>query len=180
MAIRSAWWMRDPTNDRVDGGNRYAGSTTHHLHPHQRWPNQGNNGLAFKELERFLRDHPGTYCSIYNLSYSYDAGQNRAKWGRNRKAKCSVELGKMLLEKVSYLYSILRWKKCGVLILSSGPRRHTVLCSACFSHCRKQNANFIDVIVCTVSYPASQQKLSRCLAFISISHLAFSTSPIQF
>lgn len=101
MAIRSAWWMREPATGRTGSGSKYLNSKTHYLHPYQSWPNQGSNGLAFKELERYLRENPGSYCSVSKLFYSYDAGKERAKWSRDRKAKSSVELETLLLEQVS-------------------------------------------------------------------------------
>lgn len=108
MAIRSAWWMREQATGRTGGESRYLNATTHHLHPHQSWPNQGSNGLAFKELERFLRENPGTHCSVYKLSYSYDASKKRAKWGRDRQARSSVELEALLLEQVRHLYLMIK------------------------------------------------------------------------
>ena len=108
MAIRSAWWMREPVAAQLDRASRRASSTTHHLHPYQKWPKQAPDGLSFNELERYLHENAGTYCSIYKLSYSYDAGGKRAKWGRNRNAKSTDELHVFLLEQASHLMLIQR------------------------------------------------------------------------
>lgn len=99
MAIRSAWWMREPATPRAESGSRQSNSTSHHLQPHQNWPNRGSNGLAFKQLEQYLRENPGTYCSVHQLYYSYYTGKIRAVWGRDRKAKSSLELETLLLER---------------------------------------------------------------------------------
>ncbi|KAM0802622.1 hypothetical protein BDR22DRAFT_971259 [Usnea florida] len=116
MAIRSAWWMREPVTTQLDRASRRASSTTHNLHPYRKWPSQAPDGLSFNELERYLHEHPGTHCSIYKLSYSYDAGGNRAKWGRNRKAKSTDELNVFLTEQASHLLLI---QKSGICIISS-------------------------------------------------------------
>lgn len=167
MAIRSAWWMREPATRQMEGGSRRSSSTTHHLRPHQKWPSQGSNGLAFKELDRYLRENPGTYCSVHKISYSYDAAKSRAKWGLDKKAKSSVELEEMLLEQVGYLVLILimRLYKCGVLICSSGRRRRIVLCSMYFTHA--QSSPQTPLMVVDAQYRI--QPLSRSSPVVRVS-----------
>ena len=111
MAIRSAWWMRESTTGRTDGRSGHPTSSTAllNLKPHQKWPDQGSTGLAFKELERYLGENPGTHCSVHKLPYGHDVSTNRVKWGLERKATSSVELEILLLEQVSYLVTIMRF-----------------------------------------------------------------------
>ena len=91
----------------MDGQSGAPSSTALNLKPYLKWPDRGSNGLAFKELERYLRENPGTHCSVHKLLYGHDAGGNRVKWGRERKAISAVELEVLLLEQVSYLVTII-------------------------------------------------------------------------
>lgn len=117
MAIRSAWWMREPATARTDGGSgRSSSMALLNLKPHQKWPERGSNGLAFKELERYLRENPGSHCSVHKLPYGHDAAADRAKWGLERKAISCIELELLLLEQVSYLFMITNLYGCGLLI----------------------------------------------------------------
>lgn len=101
MAIRSAWWMRDPVAPALPPGG--IGSTTPSvtsLKPHQHWPHQGPDGLAFKELERQLRENPGTHCSVEKLYYADDPGRKGANFGRPQRIDSSQVLERVLLDQV--------------------------------------------------------------------------------
>ena len=82
---------------RIRNINRPA----HRLKPHQNWPEQPPDGLAFKELERQLKENPGYSCKLNKLFYSDDPGGRKANFGKEREAISSVELERLLLEQVS-------------------------------------------------------------------------------
>ncbi|KAL8796588.1 MAG: hypothetical protein Q9182_007333 [Xanthomendoza sp. 2 TL-2023] len=100
MAIRSAWWMREAISPALlPGGNNH----TNHppvvsREPHQQWPHQSPDGLAFKELERQLRENPGTHCSLEKLYYAGDPVRKGANFGPARKVESSAELKRVLLD----------------------------------------------------------------------------------
>lgn len=101
MAIRSAWWMRDPRS-----ANTHAGATTNvgnhrkPWSPYQNWPKHSSEGLAFKELDKYLRENPGDRCRVHRLYYSDDLVKKRANFGLGKKAVSCMELQRLLLEEV--------------------------------------------------------------------------------
>lgn len=99
MAIRSAWWMRDPkqANTHVGPTN---GSHRAPWKPYQDWPNHSSEGLAFKELDKYLRENPGDKCRVHKLYYSDDPIKKRSNFGLGTKAVSGMELQRLLLEEV--------------------------------------------------------------------------------
>ena len=92
--------MRDPKK-----ANTHVGATTigHHTlpwKPYQNWPIHSSEGLAFKELDRYLRENPGDKCRVHRLHYSDDLVKKRSNFGLGKKAVSSMELQKILLEEV--------------------------------------------------------------------------------
>ncbi|KAL8806857.1 MAG: hypothetical protein Q9200_004894 [Gallowayella weberi] len=99
MAIRSAWWMREAIAPALlPGVNNHKNPPVVSLEPHQQWPHQSPDGLAFKELERQLRENPGTHCSLEKLYYADDPVRRGTNFGPARKVECSAELKRVLLD----------------------------------------------------------------------------------
>ena len=93
--------MREPTGRGLVAETRNINRSANTAKPHQNWPKQTSDGLAFKELERQLRENPGINCKIFKLHYGDKPGERKANFGMQREVKSSMELEQLLLEQVS-------------------------------------------------------------------------------
>ena len=92
--------MRDPKKANTHVGPTNIGNNTAPWKPYQSWPKHSSEGLAFKELDKYLRENPGDRCRVHRLFYGDDPLKKRPNFGLGRKALSCVELQKLLLEEV--------------------------------------------------------------------------------
>lgn len=96
--------MRDPVtlcvnvSASANGRIRNIGRSRHQWKPHQKWPNQSSDGLAFKELEGHLRENPSKHCCVHRLFYSDDLAKGGLRFDHERRAVSSVDLQRLLQE----------------------------------------------------------------------------------
>jgi len=100
MAIRSAWWMR---NSAVSNSNYPTRAPVYPLQnaqsPHRNWPqNLADSGLVFNFLQKYLAEHPGNACQIYQ--FSFRDLQGKLLWRESADIRDVVELERSLKDRV--------------------------------------------------------------------------------
>ena len=100
MAIRSAWWMKNPTPPNP---TRVALRLPRNTQaPHMNWPQSlTDSGLAFGFLERYLAEHPGDACQVYQ--FGFGLLQEKLLWRQSAVISSTVDLERRVRDQVRYV-----------------------------------------------------------------------------